>query len=124
MDTVKRLMVTKRLALARDRHGCTPLHTAIIYEQSEIIRFIAAQFPVVLNAPDYVSTHWVGRLLSRSNSLEQADGHALRGRGPGRRPLPEDPGQSRRRPHGSRQCRPPTWDSDRFMFQLWILFFI
>ncbi|KAI6235408.1 Ankyrin repeat and Ankyrin repeat-containing domain-containing protein [Aphelenchoides besseyi] len=52
-ETVRQLMTTKRLALARDRHGCTPLHTAIIYEQSEIIRFIAAQFPSVLNAPDY-----------------------------------------------------------------------
>uniref|UniRef100_A0A1I7SUJ5 ANK_REP_REGION domain-containing protein n=2 Tax=Bursaphelenchus xylophilus TaxID=6326 RepID=A0A1I7SUJ5_BURXY len=53
IGTVRRLMTTKRLALARDRHGCTPLHTAIIYEQTEIIRFIAAQFPSVLNAPDY-----------------------------------------------------------------------
>ncbi|KAH7727798.1 Protein F34D10.6 b [Aphelenchoides avenae] len=53
LNTVKQLMTTKRLALARDRHGCTPLHTAMIYEQSEIIRFIAAQFPSVLNAPDY-----------------------------------------------------------------------
>ncbi|KAI6240921.1 Ankyrin repeat and Ankyrin repeat-containing domain-containing protein [Aphelenchoides fujianensis] len=52
-ETVRENMTTKRLALARDRHGCTPLHTAIIYEQSEIIRFIAAQFPSVLNAPDY-----------------------------------------------------------------------
>lgn len=47
-------MNSKRLALARDRHGCTPLHTAIIYEQTEIIRFIAANYPLVLNAPDYV----------------------------------------------------------------------
>lgn len=54
LNIVKQLMTTKRLALARDRHGCTPLHTAMIYEQSEIIRFIAAQFPSVLNAPDYV----------------------------------------------------------------------
>ncbi|CAD5214744.1 unnamed protein product [Bursaphelenchus okinawaensis] len=53
MGTVRNLMTTKRLALARDRHGCTPLHTAIIYEQTEIIRFIAAQFQSVLNAPDY-----------------------------------------------------------------------
>lgn len=48
-------MISKRLALARDRHGCTPLHTAIIYEQTEIIRFIAANFLLVLNAPDYVN---------------------------------------------------------------------
>lgn len=47
-------MISKRLALARNCHGCTPLHTSIIYEQTEIIRFIAANFPLVLNAPDYV----------------------------------------------------------------------
>uniref|UniRef100_A0A183BUL8 ANK_REP_REGION domain-containing protein n=1 Tax=Globodera pallida TaxID=36090 RepID=A0A183BUL8_GLOPA len=50
---MKGLMTGKRLALARDRHGCTPLHTAIIHEQTEIIRFIAATYPTVLNAPDY-----------------------------------------------------------------------
>jgi len=53
LETIKKLMNSKRLALARNRHGCTPLHTAIIYEQSEIIRFIAAHFPSVLSAPDY-----------------------------------------------------------------------
>lgn len=52
---VKQLITTKRLALARDKHGCTPLHTAIVYEETEIVRFIAAHFPMVLNAPDYVS---------------------------------------------------------------------
>lgn len=52
---VRELITTKRLALARNRHGCTPLHTAIIYERSDIIRFIAANFSSVLNAPDYVS---------------------------------------------------------------------
>uniref|UniRef100_A0AC34QFB3 Uncharacterized protein n=1 Tax=Panagrolaimus sp. JU765 TaxID=591449 RepID=A0AC34QFB3_9BILA len=50
---VKQLITTKRLALARDKHGCTPLHTAIVYEETEIVRFIAAHFPMVLNAPDY-----------------------------------------------------------------------
>lgn len=49
----KELLASKKLALARNRHGCTPLHTAIVYEQTEIIRFIVKQFPSVLNAPDY-----------------------------------------------------------------------
>uniref|UniRef100_A0A914CE44 Uncharacterized protein n=1 Tax=Acrobeloides nanus TaxID=290746 RepID=A0A914CE44_9BILA len=53
LEQIKMLMTTKRLGLARDRHGCTPLHNAIIYEQTEIIRYIAANFPAVLNAPDY-----------------------------------------------------------------------
>lgn len=46
-EGVKRFMTSKRLALARDRHGCTPLHTGIIYEKSDIIRLIAANFPSV-----------------------------------------------------------------------------
>ncbi|KAL3089107.1 hypothetical protein niasHT_023571 [Heterodera trifolii] len=53
LELVKGMMTGKRLALARDRHGCTPLHTAIIHERSDIIRFIAATYPNVLNAPDY-----------------------------------------------------------------------
>lgn len=36
MEKVKELIKGKRLALARDRHGCTPLHTAIIHEQTEV----------------------------------------------------------------------------------------
>lgn len=55
LTAVRNLITSKRLALARDRHGCTPLHTAIIYERSDIIRFIAANFSSILNAPDYVS---------------------------------------------------------------------
>ncbi|KHN82408.1 Putative ankyrin repeat protein, partial [Toxocara canis] len=50
---VKQLIVSKKLALARNRHGCTPLHTAVVFEQTEIIRYIAANFSSVLNAPDY-----------------------------------------------------------------------
>uniref|UniRef100_A0A915BIP8 ANK_REP_REGION domain-containing protein n=3 Tax=Parascaris univalens TaxID=6257 RepID=A0A915BIP8_PARUN len=53
LELVKQLMVSKKLALARDRHGCTPLHTAVVFEQTEIIRYIAANFSSVLNAPDY-----------------------------------------------------------------------
>jgi nucleolar GTP-binding protein len=53
IETVRQLMTSKKLALARDKHGLTPLHCAIVNEQSEIIRFIASKFPSVLNAPDY-----------------------------------------------------------------------
>ncbi|KAK0420632.1 hypothetical protein QR680_014803 [Steinernema hermaphroditum] len=53
LSKVKMLMSTKKLALARDKHGCTPLHTAIIYEQTDVVRFIAGNFSAVLNAPDY-----------------------------------------------------------------------
>uniref|UniRef100_A0A914RH65 Uncharacterized protein n=1 Tax=Parascaris equorum TaxID=6256 RepID=A0A914RH65_PAREQ len=59
-------MVSKKLALARDRHGCTPLHTAVVFEQTEIIRYIAANFSSVLNAPDYVR---ILCLLMRGNNL-------------------------------------------------------
>uniref|UniRef100_A0A0R3RJ35 ANK_REP_REGION domain-containing protein n=1 Tax=Elaeophora elaphi TaxID=1147741 RepID=A0A0R3RJ35_9BILA len=50
---VKELISSKKLALARNRLGHTPLHTAIIYEQTEIIRHIASNFPSVINSSDY-----------------------------------------------------------------------
>ncbi|CAB3403422.1 unnamed protein product [Caenorhabditis bovis] len=53
LDAVKDLMKTKKLAIARDRYGCTPLHSAVVHEHTEIVRFIAGNFPTVLNAPDY-----------------------------------------------------------------------
>ncbi|PAV76297.1 hypothetical protein WR25_16953 isoform C [Diploscapter pachys] len=43
----------QKLAIARDRHGLTPLHAAVVHEQTEIIRHIAGHFSSVLNAPDY-----------------------------------------------------------------------
>lgn len=36
LEPLMRQMKTKRLALARDHYGCTPLHTAIIYEQTKV----------------------------------------------------------------------------------------
>ncbi|KJH52509.1 ankyrin repeat protein [Dictyocaulus viviparus] len=53
LEKVKTLMTSKKLATARDRFGCTPLHTAIVYEHTKIIRYIAGHFPSVLNSPDY-----------------------------------------------------------------------
>lgn len=54
MDKVKELMKTKKLAIARDRFGCTPLHSAVVHEHTEIVRYIAGHYNSVLNAPDYV----------------------------------------------------------------------
>ncbi|CAJ0942117.1 unnamed protein product, partial [Mesorhabditis belari] len=53
LELVKELMTTKKLAIARDRFGCTPLHAAVVHEHTDIVRFIAGHFPSVLNAPDY-----------------------------------------------------------------------
>ncbi|VIO90375.1 Uncharacterized protein BM_BM11608 [Brugia malayi] len=53
LKRVKELINSKKLAIARNRLGHTPLHTAIIYEQTEIIRHIVSNFPSVLNASDY-----------------------------------------------------------------------
>ncbi|EFO20957.2 hypothetical protein LOAG_07532 [Loa loa] len=50
---VKELISSKKLAIARNQFGQTPLHTAIIYEQTEIIRHIVSNFPSALNASDY-----------------------------------------------------------------------
>lgn len=49
------MMDKRKYFVARDRKGATPLHNAILYEQTEIIRYIAVTAPHVLNAPDYVS---------------------------------------------------------------------
>ncbi|VBB34297.1 unnamed protein product, partial [Acanthocheilonema viteae] len=53
LKRVKELINSKKLAVARNRLGHTPLHTAIIYEQTEIIRYIASSFKSALNASDY-----------------------------------------------------------------------
>uniref|UniRef100_A0A8R1HMB2 ANK_REP_REGION domain-containing protein n=1 Tax=Caenorhabditis japonica TaxID=281687 RepID=A0A8R1HMB2_CAEJA len=53
LDRVKELMKTKKLAIARDRFGCTPLHSAVVHEHTEIVRYIAGHYNSVLNAPDY-----------------------------------------------------------------------
>ncbi|CAI5445216.1 unnamed protein product [Caenorhabditis angaria] len=53
LDKVKELMKSKKLAIARDRFGCTPLHSAVVHEHTEIVRYIAGHFASVLNAPDY-----------------------------------------------------------------------
>ncbi|GMS90395.1 hypothetical protein PENTCL1PPCAC_12570, partial [Pristionchus entomophagus] len=53
LPKVKESMTSKKLAIARDRHGCTPLHAAVVHEQTDILRYIASYFPSVLNAPDY-----------------------------------------------------------------------
>ncbi|CAJ0580803.1 unnamed protein product, partial [Mesorhabditis spiculigera] len=53
IERVKELMTTKKLAIARDRFGCTPLHAAVVHEHTDIVRFIAGHYPSVLNAPDY-----------------------------------------------------------------------
>lgn len=58
MEKLKNIMKTKKLALSRNRYGCTPLHTAIIYERTEIVRYIASNFPSVINSPDYVSVKY------------------------------------------------------------------
>ncbi|KAK6037519.1 hypothetical protein COOONC_24977 [Cooperia oncophora] len=45
LEKVKSLMSSKKLAIARDRFGCTPLHAAVVHEHTEIVRFIAWSFP-------------------------------------------------------------------------------
>lgn len=74
-----------KLALARDRKGATPLHDAILYEQTEIIRTFAQTYPQVLNAPDYVrlalSSARIASVvitLCRRSILEQTDSFTLR----------------------------------------------
>jgi hypothetical protein len=45
---------TRKLAMARDRKGATPLHDAVLYAQTEVLRHMAQHYPHVLNCLDYV----------------------------------------------------------------------
>ncbi len=60
MREFKQLVDRRKLAMARDRKGCTPLHDAIVYEQTDVVRYIASNYSTVLNAPDYVGDCQVG----------------------------------------------------------------
>ena len=53
----------QKLAIARDKHGLTPLHAAVVHEQTEIIRHIAGHFSSVLNAPgmQFILSHEISK---------------------------------------------------------------
>lgn len=54
LKTLKQILETKKMALARDRKGATPLHDAILYQQTDVARYLVSNFPHIINAPDYV----------------------------------------------------------------------
>lgn len=43
---------SRKLTIARDRKGATPLHDAVLYGQTEVLRYIAKNYPHVLNCLD------------------------------------------------------------------------
>ena len=52
---VRRHLDEPRLAEARDRHGRTPLHAAVLWEHADIVRLITSKFPYIVHRGDNVS---------------------------------------------------------------------
>lgn len=56
LEHVVILLENKKLAMARDQLGATPLHKAVLFGHYKIAHYISQQFPDTLNAIDMVST--------------------------------------------------------------------
>lgn len=52
---VKSLIDRIQLSTARDRHGMTPLHKALLYGQTNTVRYLLAKYPHCVNYTDHVS---------------------------------------------------------------------
>lgn len=53
---VKSLIDRIQLSTARDRHGMTPLHKALLYGQTNTVRYLLAKYPHCVNCTDHVSS--------------------------------------------------------------------
>ncbi|VDD96314.1 unnamed protein product [Enterobius vermicularis] len=53
MRRVKSLIDREQLSVARDRYGMTPLHKAILHEQTNVVRYLLAKYPSCVNATDH-----------------------------------------------------------------------
>lgn len=51
---VKALLDRKKLALARDRKGATPLHKAVLHNRLDITTWLLKNYPQAVNALDHV----------------------------------------------------------------------
>lgn len=51
---VKSLIDRIQLSTARDRHGMTPLHKALLYGQTNTVRYLLAKYPHCVNCTDHV----------------------------------------------------------------------
>lgn len=64
------LLENKKLALARDQLGATPLHKAVLFGHYKIAHYISHQFPDVLNAVDMegrTALHYAAALKDNKN---------------------------------------------------------
>lgn len=52
---VKSLIDRIQLSTARDRHGMTPLHKALLYGQTNTVRYLLAKYPHCVNCTDHVN---------------------------------------------------------------------
>lgn len=51
---VKSLIDRIQLSTARDRHGMTPLHKALLYGQTNTVRYLLAKYSHCVNCTDHV----------------------------------------------------------------------
>lgn len=56
LEHVVILLENKKLAMARDQLGATPLHKAVLFGHYKIAHYIGHQFPDLINAIDMVCT--------------------------------------------------------------------
>ncbi|GFW23196.1 ANK_REP_REGION domain-containing protein [Trichonephila clavipes] len=63
LEHVVILLENKKLALARDQLGATPLHKAVWFGHYKIAHFISQQFPETLNAIDLVCSNFFNYTL-------------------------------------------------------------
>ena len=54
---VRALIDRPALAMARDAKGATPLHNAVLHEQTDTVRYLLQRYPETVNASDRVRTH-------------------------------------------------------------------
>ncbi|KAL1237972.1 Ankyrin repeat,PH and SEC7 domain containing protein secG [Trichinella pseudospiralis] len=53
LERVKILLTAKKWAIARNRFGATPLHTAVASDKEDILRYILEKYPETINSKDY-----------------------------------------------------------------------
>ncbi|KRX51220.1 Nucleolar GTP-binding protein 1 [Trichinella murrelli] len=53
LEQVKILLTAKKWAIARNRFGATPLHTAVASDKEDILRYILEKYPETINSKDY-----------------------------------------------------------------------
>lgn len=70
LDIVRGLIEHKKFAYCRDQQGATPLHKAVLYNQTNIIGYFLEHFPSTLHARDHVSIQVPCSRRTRSQTIQ------------------------------------------------------